>query len=116
MAEGDLINLDRAIEELGAGGTPSPEDFIPRYSPLATLWFTRQTALQTAMKWTEDLQVPGMEDVDGTDILSQVTLGIAKAAALLTECCVVMEMISPAEGEAPPDDLFNEYGEEAATT
>jgi hypothetical protein len=108
----DLPNLDRAVEELGAGGTPSPEDFIPRYSPLASLWFTRQTALQTAMKWTEELQVLGMEEVDGADVLSQVTLGIAKAAALLTECCVAMEMIDPAEGEALPDGLLDEAGHE----
>lgn len=104
MATVELPNLERAIEELASSGTPNPEDWMPKYSPLALLWYTRECARIAAMKWVSDLQAGGTDEIDEDGILEQTTLGVTKAAAVLTACCMRMEMIEPAEGNAPPDD------------
>lgn len=103
MTDTELANYTTAVQELAGGGTPRPEDWMSRYSPLACLWYLRETSLATVKRWTEELSLPGSEEVDTEGVLQQVTLGIAEATRMLTSCCVEMEMLVVPEGEdAPP--------------
>lgn len=108
MTDTELANYTKAVSELADGGTPRPEDWMKRYSPLACLWYLRETSLATVKKWVAELSVPGSAEVDEDGILQQVTLGIGKVTALLTRCCVEMEMLVAPEGEGEPDGMLTD--------
>lgn len=105
MSDTELPNYTKAVQELAGGGTPRPEDWMPRYSPLACLWYLRETSLATVKRWVAELEVPGTAEVDTDGVLQQTALGIAEATRMLTACCVEMEMLVVPEGEDAPEAL-----------
>lgn len=103
MSEVEPSNLDRAVEELANGSTPDPTDWMGRYSPLACLWYVRQATVKAAQRWAEDLELGADDELDEDGLLQRVTLGIGKAAAVLTLCCTEMEMLAAPDDEQTPD-------------